>query len=100
MPKFLFKGSYSQEGASVILRDGGSPREAAGRAIVESLGGSLESFHFAFGGSDLYAIAVLPDDAAAMALAVSIGSTGRFVSFETIPLFTSEEIDAAVKRVE
>ena len=43
MPKFLFRGTYSQEGLTLVQEKGGSSRREAGRALVESVGGRLES---------------------------------------------------------
>ena len=99
MPKYLFQGSYSQQGISGVMKEGGSAREAAARDLADSVGGTLESYHFAFGSNDFYAIGELPDHAAAIAVAATAGASGAFSHFETIVLMTPAEADAAVDRV-
>lgn len=96
MPKYLIKGRYSPDGARGLLDEGGTARAEAARKAVESVGGTLESFHFAFGETDVYAIADLPDAAAAVATALTIGSSGK-VGVETVVLLTPVEVDAASK---
>jgi uncharacterized protein with GYD domain len=98
MPKFLFRGSYSQTGIKGVLKDGGSGRKDAAAALAQSLGGRLEGFYFAFGSHDFYAIGDLPDNAAAVALAATVGASGAMSSFETVPLLTPEEADEAMRR--
>jgi uncharacterized protein with GYD domain len=64
--------------------------------MLAGLGGSLESFYFAFGSDDVYAIADVPDHATAMAIAATIGSSGAVSSYETVVLVEPSEIDAAM----
>jgi uncharacterized protein with GYD domain len=64
---------------------------------TEALGGKVESFHFAFGGSDAYVIVELPDNQAAAAIALAVNATGA-VSVKTAVLLTPEEVDAAAKQ--
>jgi uncharacterized protein with GYD domain len=97
MPKFLFQASYSPEGVEGIRSDGGSSRREVVAQVAESLGGRLESFHFAFGGSDAYVIIDLPDNESAAAITLTVNGTGA-VSVQTVVLLTPEEIDAAAKR--
>jgi uncharacterized protein with GYD domain len=97
MPKYLLDVSYTAEGAKGVMKDGGSKRRAAAKALVESLGGKLECFYFAFGETDVYVIAELPDAVSAAAAAMTIGSTGAMKS-RTVVLLTPEEIDSAVKK--
>ena len=40
MPKYLFTGSYTAEGARGVLKEGGSGRREATEKLVASLGGS------------------------------------------------------------
>ena len=69
-PKFLFEASYSADGVKGVQSAGGSSRRDAIAALAESVGGSLESFHFAFGRRDAYVIVDLPDNEAATAVAL------------------------------
>ena len=52
MPKYLLKASYNAEGVRGVMKEGGSKREAAARALVKSLGGKVESFYFCHGDAD------------------------------------------------
>lgn len=71
------------------------PGEGRG-ARPRGRGGSLESFYFAFGTDDVYAIADLPDHAGAAALAAAVGSSGATSSYETVVLLSPSEIDTAM----
>ena len=97
MPKFLFEASYAPEGVKGIQSAGGTSRVEAVTSAIEDLGGKLESFHFAFGGSDAYVIVDLPDNQAAAAVALAVNATGT-VSVKTAVLLTPEEVDAAAKQ--
>jgi uncharacterized protein with GYD domain len=97
MPKFLVEVKYSLDGAKGLLAEGGSSRVAASTTLIESLGGSLESFHFAFGETDAYVIIDVPDNASAAAAALITRASGGVVS-RMILLVTPDEIDAATKK--
>ena len=97
MPKFLFEASYAPEGVKGIQSAGGTSRVKAVSDVTESLGGKVESFNFAFGGSDAYVIVDLPDNEVAAAIALAVNATGA-VSVKTAVLLTPEEVDAAAKR--
>ena len=92
MPKFLLKVRYTSEGLAAVMKDGGSARRAAAEELAKEVGGSLETFHFAFGDVDAYCIADLPDNKAAAALAMTVSSSGR-VAVTTVPLLTVDEVD-------
>ena len=95
MPKFLVETKYTLEGIRGVRAQGGSARAAAAKAVVEELGGTLESFHFAFGSSDVYLIADMPDNAAAGTHHDT--DRGGGATTRTTVLLTPEEMDAAAK---
>ncbi|MFQ6325337.1 GYD domain-containing protein [Nocardia sp. CWNU-33] len=97
MPKYLWRVSYSQEGARGLLAQGGSARRVAIREMVESVGGQVEACYFAFGEDDLFVIGDVPDEVAAAALAIRTAAYGGAVS-HTVALLTPEQIDEAVAR--
>jgi uncharacterized protein with GYD domain len=97
MPKFLFLASYTTEGLKGLRSSGGSARRTAITQLAESVGGTLESFHFAFGDRDAYVIVDLPDNEAAAAVALTTNASGA-VSVETVALLTPEEVDEAAGR--
>jgi uncharacterized protein with GYD domain len=65
MPKYLFEASYSVDGVKGVQSAGGGSRRDAVAQLAESVGGKLESFHFAFGDRDAYVIVDLPDNESA-----------------------------------
>ena len=95
--KFMIQASYTAEGARGLLKDGGSARRATVQKMVEGAGGTLESFYYAYGSHDVYAVTDLPDAASALALSLAVNASGA-VRLNTIPLITPEEVDAACKK--
>ena len=96
MPKYLIEASYTGEGVRGLLKEGGTGRVEAVEKAMASLGGTVESFHFAFGDRDAVVIIDCPDNVTAAGLALSVASSGA-VNIKTTPLLTPEEIDRAVK---
>jgi uncharacterized protein with GYD domain len=96
MAKFLIEANYSPEGAKGVAAKGGTSRREAVEHVLGSLGGKLESFHFAFGGTDAYVIADLPSNEAAAAVALAVNASGG-AAVSTVVLLTPEEVDAAAK---
>ncbi len=94
MAKYLLQVNYTLDGVKGVLAKGGSARKAAAQAAAKSVGGKIESMHFAFGTTDVYAIAELPDNAAAAALALTISASGGATVTTTV-LLTPDEIDKA-----
>jgi uncharacterized protein with GYD domain len=97
MKKYLIKASYNANGVKGLIEDGGTQRKSAIQKMLAGLGGKLESFYYAFGEHDVYAIAELPDDVTAAAVGLTINSTG-LVSVSTTVLLSPEDIDAASKK--
>ncbi len=97
MAKFLIEASYTLDGVKGVQSAGGTSRRDAVARVAESVGGSLESFHFAFGDRDAYVIVDLPDNESAAALALTVNAAGG-ATVRTVVLLTPEEVDAAAKR--
>jgi len=97
MPKYLFVGSFTSEGAKGLAKEGAVSRRAATAKLAESVGGKVEAHYYAFGSNDFYVIADLPDNATAAAVSVAAAQSGA-VTGKTIVLVTPEEMDAAVKK--
>jgi uncharacterized protein with GYD domain len=97
MPKYLFQASYTLQGIAGIRAQGGTSRRDAVAATAEGLGGSMESFYFAFGDSDVFTVLELPDNEAATAIALTVNASGA-VTVKTSVLLTPEEVDAAAQR--
>ena len=95
MGKYLLQASYTQAGLGGLVKEGGTSRRAALAETIEGVGGSLESLYYAFGKSDLFIIADLPDDATAAAVSLAVGSTGALDVSVTV-LVTPETVDEAI----
>jgi uncharacterized protein with GYD domain len=96
MPKYLVKAKYTPDGVKGVLAAGGTTRAKAVGQLMESLGGKLESFYFAFGETDVYAVLDLPDNISAAAGSMTVSSSG-LVASEIVVLLTPEEVDTAIK---
>jgi uncharacterized protein with GYD domain len=97
MPKFLLEASLTAQGVKGVRGEGGTARREAVKKALESVGGQLEAFYFAFGERDVYVLADLPDNASAAAMAMAVNASGAVAS-RTIVLLTPEEVDAAANR--
>jgi uncharacterized protein with GYD domain len=97
MPKYLICGSYVDEGLKGLLKEGGTKRKELTKKAVESLGGTLEAFYFAYGDNDVYFIADQPESVNVIAGILMANASGA-VKLKTIPLITPEEVDEAVKK--
>jgi uncharacterized protein with GYD domain len=97
MPKYLISANYTSEGMGGVRAAGAKARVDAVTSMLESMGGKLESFYFAFGDTDVFAIAEAPDDEAVAAVAIAINSSGA-VSIRTTKLLTVEQVDDALGR--
>ena len=97
MPKYLFRASYTAQGAAGVLKEGGSGRASAVEQLVSSVGGTVEAQYWAFGEDDYFLIADLPDGAAAAAASMTVGASGA-ARVTTAELLTAEDLDEAVRR--
>ena len=97
MGKYMFHTSYTGKGLVGLLKEGGSRRRAALTQTIEAMGGSVEALYYAFGDTDLYIIADLPDDATATAVSLNIANAGALNIRATV-LIPPETVDEAVKK--
>ena len=75
MAKYLLEGNFTLDGVKGVKAKGGSARLAAAKAAAESVGGTIEAYYFAFGGTDVYAIGDFPDNVSAAALSPNASPT-------------------------
>src|SRR3954464_4625135 len=80
MPKYLARASYTAEGAQGLRKDKASGRRAVAAQVLESLGGKLECFYFAFGEDDAVMIYELPDNVVAVRVSMAVNAFARFAS--------------------
>jgi uncharacterized protein with GYD domain len=97
MPKYMFHGGYTAQGAAGLMKEGGSGRMEAVKNLVASLGGTLESFYWAFGKEDFYIVAEMPDAHAAAAISLTVGATGA-AEVTTSELMTAADVDDVAHR--
>jgi uncharacterized protein with GYD domain len=97
MPKYLICGSYTQEGLKGLLKDGGTKRMEATKKAVESLGGKIEAFYFAYGDNDLYFITDSPESVSTIGGVLLANASGA-VKLKTTVLISPKEIDQAIKK--
>ena len=97
MTKYLFEANYVGEGIKGLMREGGTRRREALVEALKSVGGSLESFYYAFGETDVLGVLEVPDPADAAALSLMVNSTGS-VKVRLKPLMTPEDLDEAAKK--
>jgi uncharacterized protein with GYD domain len=97
MATYLLQVSYTTDGLKGVIKEGGSSRRTMVGGMVKALGGTLESFYYAFGDDDVYAIAQLPDNVTAAAVSLAVSASGAARS-KVVVLLTPEEVDAATKK--
>ena len=97
MPKYMVQVNYVGEGIKGLLKDGGSVRKAAVEKLVDSMGGNVESMYYAFGDTDLFITAEMPDNASIAAVALLVSSSGA-VTVKTTVLMTPADVDEAAKK--
>jgi uncharacterized protein with GYD domain len=97
MHKYLLYGSYTPEGYTGLLKEGGSVRIGVAQRALQSVGGSLEAFYYSNGEQDFYIIVNLPDDISSTAITLAGNASGTF-GIRAVALLTPEEMDEAVKK--
>lgn len=97
MPKYLVQASYVGEGLKGLIKEGGSTRRQAIETVVKGMGGTLESFYYAFGEDDVLGVAEFPDNTAAAAFSFAVNASGAAKARTTV-LMTPEEVDEATKK--
>ena len=97
MPLYLSKFSYTPETWARLVERPEDRRKAA-QSYIESVGGKLHGFWYAFGSHDGYNLWEAPDNVSMAAVALAISGGGALSSFETTVLLTVDEtIDALGK---
>ena len=99
MPLYLSKFSYTPETWARLIRKPEDRRKAA-QTYIESVGGKLHGFWYAFGTHDGYNLWEAPDNVSMAAVALAISAGGALSSFETTVLLTVDETIEALRKVE
>ena len=97
MPLYLSKFNYTPETWARLIGNPEDRRKAA-QSYIESVGGKLHGFWYAFGSYDGYTLWEAPDNVSMAAVALAISAGGALSSLETTVLLTVDEtIDALQK---
>ena len=97
MPLYLTRFSYTPETWARLIDNPEDRREAA-RSYIESVGGKLHGFWYAFGTHDGYTLWEAPDNVSMAAVALALSGGGAISSLDTKVLLTVEEtLDALGK---
>jgi uncharacterized protein with GYD domain len=97
MPLYLSRFSYTPETWTRLIDNPEDRREAA-RTYIESVGGKLHGFWYAFGNYDGYTLWEAPDNTSMAAVALAITGGGALSSFETTVLLTVDETLEALRK--
>jgi uncharacterized protein with GYD domain len=99
MPFYLTKFSYTPETWTRLMENPEDRRHAA-QSYIESVGGKLHGFWYAFGADDGYNLWEAPDNVSMAAVALAIGGGGALRSIETTVLLSVEETMEALRKTE
>ncbi|HET6746244.1 MAG TPA: GYD domain-containing protein [Candidatus Limnocylindria bacterium] len=97
MPLYLSKFSYTPETWARLIQNPEDRRTAA-QQYIESVGGKLHGFWYAFGDHDAYNLWEAPDNVSMAAVAVAIGAGGALSTLQTTVLLTVEETLEALEK--
>jgi uncharacterized protein with GYD domain len=90
MPLYLTKFSYTPETWARLVGNPEDRRNAA-KEYIESVGGKLHGFWYAFGEHDGYTLWEAPNNVSMAAVALAISSGGALSSQDTTVLMTVDE---------
>jgi uncharacterized protein with GYD domain len=99
MPLYLTRFSYTPETWARLVSKPEDRRKAA-EEYIESVGGKLHGFWYAFGDYDGYNLWEAPDNVSMAAVALAISGGGALSSFETTVLLTVDETLDALRKAD
>jgi uncharacterized protein with GYD domain len=97
MALYLTKFSYTPETWARLINNPEDRRKAA-QAYIESVGGKLHGFWYAFGSHDGFTLWEAPDNVSMAAVALAIGAGGALSKFETTVLLSVEDTIQALQK--
>jgi uncharacterized protein with GYD domain len=97
MTLYLTKFSYTPETWARLIGNPEDRRKAA-QTYIESVGGKLHGFWYAFGAHDGFTLWEAPDNVSMAAVALAIASGGALSTYETTVLLTVDEALEALRK--
>ena len=99
MPLYLTTFSYTPETWARLIANPEDRRKAA-QSYIESVGGKLHGFWYAFGEHDAYTLWEAPDNESLAAVALAITAGGALDSLQTTVLMTVDETMDALRKAQ
>ncbi len=97
MPKYVVLFNWTQEGVKGAKQT--VDRYRAGKQMVESKGGKIDSFLWTVGPYDLVAVVDAPDDETASAVNLALAADGN-VRTLTMRAYTESEMPAIIAKMD
>jgi uncharacterized protein with GYD domain len=97
MPLYLTRFNYTPDTWARLIQKP-EDRRAAAQRYIESVGGTLHGFWYAFGEHDGYNLWEAPDNVSMAAVALALGAGGALGSVETTVLLTVDETLEALRK--
>jgi uncharacterized protein with GYD domain len=97
MPLYLTRFSYTPDAWTKLMQNP-EDRRAAAKEYIESVGGKLHGFWYAFGDHDGYNLWEAPDNVSMAAVGIAISGGGALSSFQTTVLLCVEEALDAMRK--
>jgi uncharacterized protein with GYD domain len=99
MPLYLTRFSYTPETWARLITHPEDRRKAA-QTYIESVGGTLHGFWYAFGPQDGYTLWEAPDNVSMAAVALALAGGGALSPLETTVLLSVDEAMEAMRRAQ
>ena len=97
MPLYLTRFSYTPATWAKLIKNP-EDRRLAAKQYIESVGGKLHGFWYAFGDHDAYNLWEAPDNVSMAAVALAISAGGALSELHTTVLLTVEDTVAALQK--
>jgi uncharacterized protein with GYD domain len=99
MPLYLTRFNYTPETWARLINKPEDRRQAA-QTYIESVGGKLHGFWYAFGPQDGYTLWEAPDNVSMAAVALALAAGGALSPLETTVLMSVEDAMEAMGRAQ
>ena len=99
MALYLSRFTYTTETWAKLIANPEDRRKAA-QSYIESVGGKLHGFWYAFGAHDGYTLWEAPDNVSMAAIALALSGGGALSALETTVLLSVEETLDAMRMAE